>query len=508
MKRCIALCISFVILLSTVACSGTDSSVPDSATVDVFLYMEGGSGKASVEEETIATSLEDGTKTVRVTWSSPNYDYMLVDGEKYLPVNSDGNSVFEIPFQEMNTWFTVVADTVAMSTPHEIEYKLLVSEQKLDDEDSASGASSTSDVDTEEIENWIAKNLEDETEVELQYATGFRIRQYAKDIAVVVIKEQDYYLLADEDEKLVSDLPDGMTWINRNPNQIYVVGTGSMDFFVAADALNQVKYSSMKEADCYLNEVKSKLIDGTITYAGKYSAPDYELLRSSGCDLIVENTMIHHSPAVLEKLRELGFPVMIDYASYEETILGRMEWVKLYGFLTGHMEEACASFDEQLEDIEDASAWEDSAKTDSAKMDSAKKTIGFFAITSQGTITIRKKADYICNMISYAGGEYGFIDLAEEGTGSYTVQMEAFYEAARDCDILIYNSTIEGEVSSKEELASKMELLTNMKAYQNDEIYCTKASFYQSVMELGQITEEMRGILSGEDRNYTYMEKL
>ena len=57
-------------------------------------------------------------------WSSPNYDYMIVDDEKYFPVNTDGNSVFEIPVAALDTPLTVIGDTVAMSKPHEIEYTL------------------------------------------------------------------------------------------------------------------------------------------------------------------------------------------------------------------------------------------------------------------------------------------------------------------------------------------------------------------------------------------------
>ena len=59
-----------------------------------------------------------------VIWGSPNYDYMIVDGEKYLPTNTEGNSTFEIPVAALGTPLAVTADTVAMSKPHEIEYTL------------------------------------------------------------------------------------------------------------------------------------------------------------------------------------------------------------------------------------------------------------------------------------------------------------------------------------------------------------------------------------------------
>ena len=90
-------------------------------TCDVTL--EGGSGRATVESPA-ALTVADGRMTATIVWSSPNYDYMLVDGEKYLPVNTEGNSVFEIPVAALDTALAVTADTTAMSTPHEIEYTL------------------------------------------------------------------------------------------------------------------------------------------------------------------------------------------------------------------------------------------------------------------------------------------------------------------------------------------------------------------------------------------------
>ena len=86
--------------------------------------LEGGSGKASVTSPTILT-VEDGKAYAQIQWSSSNYDYMIVDGEKYLPTNEEGmNSVFEIPVLSMDEAMPVIADTTAMGAPHEIDYHL------------------------------------------------------------------------------------------------------------------------------------------------------------------------------------------------------------------------------------------------------------------------------------------------------------------------------------------------------------------------------------------------
>ena len=95
----------------------------EDGTYTAEVTLEGGSGRASIESPATLT-VKDGKVTASIVWSSPNYDYMIVDGKKLLPVNTEGNSVFEIPVASFDTALDVIADTVAMSKPHEIEYKI------------------------------------------------------------------------------------------------------------------------------------------------------------------------------------------------------------------------------------------------------------------------------------------------------------------------------------------------------------------------------------------------
>ncbi len=99
------------------------AEIPDDGEYSVNVTLEGGSGRASVESPA-ALTVAGGKMTATIVWSSPNYDYMIVDGEKYLPINTEGNSTFEIPVAALGTPLAVTADTVAMSQPHEIEYTL------------------------------------------------------------------------------------------------------------------------------------------------------------------------------------------------------------------------------------------------------------------------------------------------------------------------------------------------------------------------------------------------
>ena len=96
---------------------------------------EGGSGRASIQSPA-QLAIADGAATAILEWSSPNYDYMLVNGEKYLPVNTEGNSVFEVPVEALDAPLTMIGDTVAMSTPHEVEYTVTFHSETLESAES------------------------------------------------------------------------------------------------------------------------------------------------------------------------------------------------------------------------------------------------------------------------------------------------------------------------------------------------------------------------------------
>lgn len=101
----------------------------------IELTMEGGSGRASIQSPA-QLAVADGAATATLEWSSPNYDYMLVNGEKYLPVNTEGNSVFEVPVEALDAPLTMIGDTVAMSTPHEVEYTVTFHSETLESTES------------------------------------------------------------------------------------------------------------------------------------------------------------------------------------------------------------------------------------------------------------------------------------------------------------------------------------------------------------------------------------
>ena len=100
-----------------------DATALEDGTYSIDITFEGGSGKAKILSP-VEMTVTDGRAIATLKWSSPNYDYMIVDGEKYLPVNTEGDSVFEVPVLMFDEPMVVIGDTVAMSKPHEVEYTL------------------------------------------------------------------------------------------------------------------------------------------------------------------------------------------------------------------------------------------------------------------------------------------------------------------------------------------------------------------------------------------------
>lgn len=122
-RRAIACCIFICILFSVFAtgCGLNNSTKLSDGNYEVDIKMQGGTGKAYIESPA-TLCVENGNLSLTVVWSSVNYDYMIVDDNKYLNENVGGPSTFTFPISDLDNPLTVIGDTTAMSVPHEIEY--------------------------------------------------------------------------------------------------------------------------------------------------------------------------------------------------------------------------------------------------------------------------------------------------------------------------------------------------------------------------------------------------
>lgn len=335
--------------------------------------------------------------------------------------------------------------------------------------------------------------------MDLVYAEKFAVDYYEDGYALITVNQDMQYLLVPEGMEAPEDLVEGIAVLQQPVDHIYLVASAVMDMFVSMDALDSVRFSGLQESGWYIEEAREAMKAGDILYAGKYSAPDYEQILAEGCGLAVENTMIYHTPEVKEQLENFGIPVLVDYSSYEAEPLGRTEWVKLYGLLIGKEEAAEEAFQSEMEAFQSIQESEEDIGDE--------KSVAFFYITANGEANVRKSSDYLAKMIDMAGGEYIFRNLGDEESASSTetMQMEEFYAGAKDADYIIYNSTIDGELSSLDELLAKSPLLKDFKAVEIGNVFCTTRDLYQSSMELGTIISDIHSMLTDRtDMTYIY----
>ena len=128
--------------------------------------------------------------------------------------------------------------------------------------------------------------------LELTYAQQFSV-DYAQEGFARIIIDGSVYLLVPEDGLCPADVPEEVVVLRRPLENIYLQATAAMDCFRQLDAIDAVTLSGTQEEGWYIPEARQAMEDGRMVYAGKYSAPDYELIKSQNCDLALESTMIY-----------------------------------------------------------------------------------------------------------------------------------------------------------------------------------------------------------------------
>lgn len=340
--------------------------------------------------------------------------------------------------------------------------------------------------------------LEPSGSTPLLYADQFSIDSYEGGYQKITVGTDEVCFVVPEGAEVPEGIPEDVTVIKQPLKSIYLVATSAMDLFRQLDGIDAVTLSGTDKDGWYIAEARQAMEAGTMAYAGKYSAPDYERILAAGCDLAIESTMIYHTPEVKEQLEGFGIPVLVERSSYESHPLGRMEWIKLYAALLGRQDEAERFFDELTQRLAPV-----------IEQESTGKTVAFFYINSNGAVNVRMPDDYIAKSIGLAGGVYCFSEL-DGGSALSTVnlQMEAFYGQARDADILIYNSAIEGELQSLDRLLEKNALLGEFKAVREGNVWCTGKNLFQESLGLGDLILDIHGILTEEGPEPTYLHRL
>ena len=317
-----------------------------------------------------------------------------------------------------------------------------------------------------------------------------------------------------------------LTVLQQPLTTTYVAASAVMAPLCDLGAVSQIRFSGLREEGWYVDEARAAMKAGSMFFAGRYSEPDYETLLREGCDLALESTMIYRSPEVIEKLNALGIPVYIDYSSYEPHVLGRLEWVRVYGALFGHEERAqqwYASESDRIRAIQkDAEKSIEKSETiiskDSKNKSSAtqvssgsagtdmtadqRPTVVYFYVNASGQIQVRQPNDYISELLELAGARYLAPDMSRlsgSRKSNVTVSLEDFYSSCRDADYLIYSATLDRPLSSIQELLGKNALFADFKAVKEGHVYTTDKDFYQLSDRMADFAEDVRRMLQDQD---------
>lgn len=282
-----------------------------------------------------------------------------------------------------------------------------------------------------------------------------------------------------------------LTVLQQPLTTTYVAASAVMAPLCDLGAVRQIRFSGLREESWYVDEARAAMKEGTMLFAGKYSEPDYETLLREGCDLALESTMIYRAPEVTEKLNALGIPVYIDYSSYEPHVLGRLEWVRVYGALFGHEEKAQQWYQTERDRI----------RTIQKTAEKSSPTVVYFYVNASGQIQVRQPNDYIPELLELAGARYLAPDmsgLSGSRKSNVTVSLEDFYSSCKDADYLIYSATLDRPLSSIQELLGKNALFADFKAVKEGHVYTTDKDFYQLSDRMADFAEDVSRMLQGQ----------
>ena len=329
--------------------------------------------------------------------------------------------------------------------------------------------------------------LEFDHAMDLDYATQFDVYYYDNGFKLIDVHSSARYLVVPEGAQAPDGLDKDIVVLQQPLDRIYLCATACMALVDAVGAIDDVKFTGTNASGWEIEAPRAALASGSMTYAGKYSAPDYETLISGNCNLALESTMILHVPEVQEMLTSLEIPVFIERSSYESEPLGRTEWVKLFGALLNREQEAEEAFNAEVGIVEALGDVEDTGKT-----------VVFFSISSDGKVLIRQPEDYISKAIEQAGGRYAFADIeTSDQSANLAITMEEFYKVASTADYLVYNGMIEDPISTVADLIAKSEVFSDFAAVKNGNVWTTDRSMYQSTDKIALMIEDFHTLVAG-----------
>jgi iron complex transport system substrate-binding protein len=329
--------------------------------------------------------------------------------------------------------------------------------------------------------------LKYQSSLKLDYAKQFQVYRYQGGYKVISIKQEGSFLVVPKGKSKPKGLSDDITVIRQPLKNVYLAATAAMSLLCDIQGDQAVRMSSIRASEWSFSEPKKRMEKKEMLFAGKYSEPDYELLVKEKCDLALESTMIYHTPEVKNMIEKLHIPVLVDRSSFEDTPLGRMEWIKLYGVLMNRESQAEKFFNKQEE------------KTRHLKK-GAHKTVAFFYISTDGKAVVRRSDDYVPAIIKMAGGTYAYDSVGKTSKSiSVPMNMEKFYELTKDADIIVYNGSIDSSVRTLADLKAKDPAIWKLKAVRDGNCWIAGSSMYQRPDQAGDIIVDFNTLIQSKN---------
>ena len=361
---------------------------------------------------------------------------------------------------------------------------------------SAAEASSEPEESSEEEENYDGK-LEFDHTMELKYAKAFSVDYYKGGYKLAKLIDDTQILIVPEGMSVPEEKPEDAIVLQQPVENILVSSTPVTSLINAIGALDAISLTTYAADSWYIDDVKEAINGGKMTYIGDYKAPDYEQITAAGVKFAIFSTML--TDDVKEQLVNIGVDVMLDQSAQEDHPLARVEWAKLYGAMFNREDDAEDVFNVQDEYVEELS-----------KLENSGKSVAMFYITSKGVLYARNADDYMAKMIALAGGNYALADVGVGETGTIKMEMEAFYEKAKDADYVIYIWSMGGKPETLEAFVERASILGEMKAVKDGNVWCTTPDYFQIQNTIGSMINDIHLMLTSDESvdRLTYLFRL
>ncbi len=326
-------------------------------------------------------------------------------------------------------------------------------------------------------------------EVSLSYTNAFKIADYGNNIKLLTDAENNQFLLVPEGVK-TPKIPEaaGATVINTPLKKVVYCSTtqvGLLQAIFSDKDWDSIAAVTTDTAEWYVDEVKTRMENGTIQYVGTggMADPDFEKIQALNPDMVFVYTGDYGLQKTLAKMKELHIPCVVVNDYTEPTDMGRLEWLKFLGAFYNKDQKAAGFIEEKAAMLQEITA--------AVKDKPSPKVV--YGMVYDGKVYITDGGSYVAKQIKEAGGDYVFANVNPDKTGSSQISMEEFYEKGMDADVVIYSSMV-AYMPSVESLLKAEPLLKDFKAVKNGKVYCFAPWYYMSINKTIEGVKDMASL--------------